>query len=84
MCVFVHSHFIEKPPIGSWETNPYFFSGVLSQGHSPSTGDHSGVLTDDECHRAALSPPRRRCRDTSVSPRLHFRARRAPVGVLVS
>jgi hypothetical protein len=31
MCVFVHSRFVENPPIGSWETNPCFFSGVLSQ-----------------------------------------------------
>jgi hypothetical protein len=24
VCVFVHSHFIENPPIWSWETNPSF------------------------------------------------------------
>jgi hypothetical protein len=30
MCVFVHSCFVENPPIGSWETNPCFFRGVLS------------------------------------------------------
>jgi hypothetical protein len=30
VCVFVHSHFIENPPVGSWETNPCFFRGVLS------------------------------------------------------
>jgi hypothetical protein len=27
MCVFVHSHFIENLPVGSWETNPCFFRG---------------------------------------------------------
>jgi hypothetical protein len=31
MCVFVYSRFIENPSIGSYETNPYFFRGVLSQ-----------------------------------------------------
>jgi hypothetical protein len=31
MCVFVHSRFVENPPVGSWETNPCFFKGVLSQ-----------------------------------------------------
>jgi hypothetical protein len=31
MCVFVHSRFIENPPVGSWDTNPCFFRGVLSQ-----------------------------------------------------
>jgi hypothetical protein len=25
MCVFAHSRFVENPPIGSWETNHYFF-----------------------------------------------------------
>jgi hypothetical protein len=27
MYVFVHSRFIENPPIGSWETNLFFFRG---------------------------------------------------------
>jgi hypothetical protein len=31
MCVFVHSRFIENPPVGSWETNLCLFRGVLSQ-----------------------------------------------------
>jgi hypothetical protein len=31
MCVFMHSCFIENPPVGSWETNPCFFWSVLSQ-----------------------------------------------------
>jgi hypothetical protein len=31
MYVFVLSHFIETLPIGSWETNPCFFRGGLSQ-----------------------------------------------------
>jgi hypothetical protein len=31
MCVFMDSRFIENPPIRSWEINPYFFRGVLSQ-----------------------------------------------------
>jgi hypothetical protein len=31
MCVLVHSRFIMNPPVGSWETDPYFFMGVLSQ-----------------------------------------------------
>jgi hypothetical protein len=31
MCVFAHSCFIENPLIGSWETNPYVFRGVMSQ-----------------------------------------------------
>jgi hypothetical protein len=31
MCVFAHSRFIENPRIGSWETSPCFFRGVLSQ-----------------------------------------------------
>jgi hypothetical protein len=29
--VFLHSRFIENPSVGSWETNPYFFKGVLLQ-----------------------------------------------------
>jgi hypothetical protein len=24
VCVFAHSHFVENPPIRSWETNPSF------------------------------------------------------------
>jgi hypothetical protein len=32
ICVFVHSCFVENPPVGSWETNPCFFrGGGLSQ-----------------------------------------------------
>jgi hypothetical protein len=31
MCVFVHSRFVKNPLVGSWETNPYLFRGVLSQ-----------------------------------------------------
>jgi hypothetical protein len=31
MCVFVHSRFVENPPIGSWEINLCFFRWVLSQ-----------------------------------------------------
>jgi hypothetical protein len=31
MCVFTHSRFIENLSVGSWETNPHFFRGVLSQ-----------------------------------------------------
>jgi hypothetical protein len=31
MCVFVHSRFVENPLVESWETNPCFFKGVLSQ-----------------------------------------------------
>jgi hypothetical protein len=31
MCVFVYSHFIENPSIGSYETKPCFFRKVLSQ-----------------------------------------------------
>jgi hypothetical protein len=31
ICVFVHSRFIENPLVGSWETNPCFFRGIMSQ-----------------------------------------------------
>jgi hypothetical protein len=31
ICVFVNSRFVDNPPVGSWETNPYFLWGVLSQ-----------------------------------------------------
>jgi hypothetical protein len=34
LCVFVHSRFVENPPIWSWETKPLIFEVVLLQ-HAP-------------------------------------------------
>jgi hypothetical protein len=30
ICMLTHSRFVENRPVGSWETNPCFFRGVLS------------------------------------------------------
>jgi hypothetical protein len=32
MCVFVHSQFIENPPVWSWEINPCFLGGFCHNG----------------------------------------------------
>jgi hypothetical protein len=44
MCVFTHSRFIENLPVGSWETNPCFFRGVLSHPQSNSQVEHSNGM----------------------------------------
>jgi hypothetical protein len=57
MCVFVHSRFIKNTLIGSWETNPCFFRGVLSQltseqdqgkTHTEASKNHNNVV-GEEC-----------------------------------
>jgi hypothetical protein len=56
MCVFVHSCFVENPPVGSWETNPCFFRGVLSQlvsekdqakTHTKASKNHNNIVGEE-------------------------------------
>jgi hypothetical protein len=56
VCVFVHSRFIENPPIRSWETNPLIFEVVLSQlvpeqdwgkMHTKASKNHNNVFGEE-------------------------------------
>jgi hypothetical protein len=57
MCMFVHSRFVENPPVGSWETNLCFSGGVLSQLASEQDRDNTHMkasknynnVFDEEC-----------------------------------
>jgi hypothetical protein len=57
MCVFVHPRFVENPPVETWETNPCFFRGVLSQlvseqnrdkTHTEASKNHNNIV-GEEC-----------------------------------
>jgi hypothetical protein len=47
MCMFVHSRFFENPLIGSWETNPCFFRGVLSHDEPTQTAKDLHKLLEE-------------------------------------
>jgi hypothetical protein len=56
MCVFAYSHFVENPSVGSWEINPCFLGGVLSQlvseqdqgkTHTEASKNHNNVVDEE-------------------------------------
>jgi hypothetical protein len=50
MCVFTLSRFIENLPMGSWETNPCFFRGGLSQLVSKQDRDKIHMEASKNCN----------------------------------
>jgi hypothetical protein len=55
MCVFVHSRFIENPPIWSWETNPSFFrrfchswyQSKIRVKHTKASKNHNNIFGEE-------------------------------------